>query len=279
VTIFRVTALVFLFAFVQAHAANLAIANWKLQDYEDGSLVSKNQVFEAGQTVHLSFQISGFKNVEDHIHLSYEIGTTDPSNRPLTPVKTGEIDTDLAPEDKRWLPKVRYQVQIPPLPEPGTYKIQVRVTDQVAGGATAVASADFAVGGKSVEAGSQLAIRNFRFLRAENDVNSLPVSPTVKPGDMLWARFDIAGFRHGEKNRLDVSYGVAMRDQRGKVLFAEPTAAGDKDESFYPKMVVPGVISVHLERTIKPGDYEIVITATDAIGGQKTEATFPFLIR
>jgi hypothetical protein len=72
---------------------------------------------------------------------------------------------------------------------------------------------------------------------------------------------------------------VALRDDKEKVLFAEPHAASEKDESFYPKMVVPGVMSLHLDPTIRPGPYFVVITAADAIGAQKTEASFPFIVR
>src|SRR4051794_14381102 len=94
--------------------ADLAAVNIQLHDYEDGPAVPSGQPFRASETVYLSFQISGFGTTEDdHIQLGYEISASDLAKRPLGPVKTGKIETQLAPEDKKrghqWMPKVRYQ--------------------------------------------------------------------------------------------------------------------------------------------------------------------------
>ncbi|HUS07911.1 MAG TPA: hypothetical protein VMZ52_16530 [Bryobacteraceae bacterium] len=259
--------------------AVLAVSNWTLQDYEDGPPVAKNHVFHAGKTVYVSFQIAGYgKTEEDRIYLTYQIRALSPSQELVAPPTTGEIQADLAPEDKRWLPKVRYQVQIPPIPEPGAYRIELQVNDKISG--TKVLHTDeFKVVGRPLTRLDSLAILNFRFLRSENASDPLPQPPAVHRGDTIWARFDIAGFKLGPKNRYDVRYGVALRNEEGKVLFSDPAAAGEKDESFYPKIYIPGVISLRLDRTLRPGKYVVVISAADAIGEQNAESEFPFTIK
>src|SRR5690242_1717650 len=86
-------------------------------DYEDGPPLPAGRDFANGSTVYLSFQIAGFKvhetDEENRIKLSYKIEALDSANRPLADPKAGKIDTDLAPEDKKWTPKVRYSVQVP----------------------------------------------------------------------------------------------------------------------------------------------------------------------
>ncbi len=56
---------------------------------------------------------------------------------------------------------------------------------------------------------------------------------------MLWARFDITGFKYGEKNRYSVEYGLAILRETGEQVFAQPAAADDSHESFYPQHYVP----------------------------------------
>src|SRR4051794_33416889 len=130
-----------LFAFALAApllGEGLAAVNVQLHEFEDGPPVPSGQAFRPSETVFLSFQISGFQATEDdHIQLSYEIATTDPAQKSVGPVKSGKIEAELAPEDKKkgkqWLPKVRYQIQLPMTPAPGAYKIQIHLDDKING--------------------------------------------------------------------------------------------------------------------------------------------------
>ena len=94
----------------------------------------------------------------------------------------------------------------------------------------------------------------------------------------MWARFEITGYKLAEKNRLDVEYGVSVLRPSGEVLYSEPNAASEKDESFYPKRYVQGMLSLKLDPDIALGDYTIVLAVRDQIGGQQYETRHPFLI-
>ena len=51
-------------------------------------------------------------------------------------------------------------------------------------------------------------------------------------------KFDITGFKYGEKNRIDVSYTTSFLSPVGKVLWTQPEPAVEQSESFYPKRFV-----------------------------------------
>jgi hypothetical protein len=94
----------------------------------------------------------------------------------------------------------------------------------------------------------------------------------------MWARFDIIGFKYGDGNAVDVSYGVTLLAPGGKVLWSQPDAAFDKSQSFYPKRYVPGAMSLNLQPNIRPGEYTMVVTARDQIGNQTCESREVFRI-
>ncbi len=263
-------------------SAELTIVNARLHDFEDGPPVASTDSFRAGKTIFLSFQIGGFQATEDdHIQLSYEIATTDPAQKPLGPVKTGKVEAELAPEDKKkgaqWMPKIRYQIQIPATPAPGAYEIQIHVNDQISG-ARLVKDVPFVVRPSGIESSGTLTIRNFRFLRSESEKDRLPESGAYRPGDAVWAHFDITGYKFGPNNRYDVKYGISLRDATGKALFSNPDAAEDTNESFYPRTYVPGEFSLNLDKNIRPGEYTLLISLSDPVGQQSFESSHVFRV-
>ena len=82
-----------------------------------------------------------------------------------------------------------------------------------------------------------------------------------------------------ENNRYRMSYGVALRNKAGRVVFAEQQAVSESRESFYPRTHVPGLISVRLEPTIRAGDYELEIAAVDEIANRRMQTTFPLRVQ
>ncbi len=263
-------------------AAELSAVNVQLHDYEDSPPVPASQAFRASETVYLSFQISGFQPTEDdHIQLSYEIVATDPAKRPLGPPKSGKIEAELAPEDKKkgklWMPKIRYQIQLPVTPAPGAYGFQLQLTDKINGAKYSV-DIPFQVIAAAIAPADALTLRNFRFLRSESEKDRLPESGAFRPGDSVWARFDITGYKFGPGNRYEVKYGLALRDAAGKPLFSNPEAAQDKSESFYPRTFIPGAFSINLDKDIKPGDYTLVVFLSDPLGNQAVESAYVFRV-
>lgn len=261
--------------------APLAIIKPVISDMEDGPSVAPSFAFVPGQFLFLSFHIGGFKASEEQkIHLSYRTDVFDPKGVRLIETMADKVDTTLAPEDKNWKPIVRQQFLIPPIAPSGSYKITVQVRDDLANGATVTQEIPFEVRGREVAPSDTLAIRNFHFYRGEEDRDPLSIA-AYRPGDTLWARFDIVGYKFGPGNGVDVDYVVSVLASSGKVLFKQDKPdenAIERSSSFYPKAYVPGSMNLSLQSNIRPGQYTVVLSARDHVGNQSCEAKADFTI-
>jgi hypothetical protein len=99
-----------------------------------------------------------------------------------------------------------------------------------------------------------------------------------KPGTTLWARFDMAGYKFEANHKFSVDYGLAVLNADGKELFAQPEAAAESKESFYPQLRVPGALSLKLDPNVPPATYTLVVTVHDKIGGQVAEQRETFRV-
>jgi hypothetical protein len=255
----------------------IAIVNPRVSQYEDGPALPPGYAFVPGESVFVSFQIAGYQKSEQaKILVEYRLKVTDPEGVPVIEPKQNKVAAELSPEDKDWLPKVREQVIVPPTADSGTFHVAAWVKDM--NGAEAIKDIEFPVRGHHVEAVKVLTLQSFRFLRSENDTASLPETPSYRPGDMVWAKFDITGYKFGAKNRYAVKYGLAVHDADDKELYAVPEAASDSDETYYPKKFVPGMLSFGLPPDIRPGLYTVVLRVEDTGGTQKAEGRFKFRV-
>lgn len=260
-----------------AAPAQLAVVNPTLYEYEGGPVAPANMTYNAGGTVFFKFEVRGFKaNADRKIDLAYRIEAVDPLGTPLTEPVTGAIKTELAPEDKDWLPSVRQSVPVPPLTVPGTFRILFSVKDDIAG-TEAKGELPFRVRTREVPQSASLTVADFRFFRDESGREPL-VTPLYRGGDSLWARFDIVGYKCGEKNQIKVQYGIAVLGPSGNTMYSEPNAATEDSASFYPKRYLPGSLSLSLKPKTTPGEYTIVVTVRDEVGGQTFEGKYPFRI-
>jgi hypothetical protein len=262
----------------QAPAKPPEVVNVTVQQYEDGPSVPAGNRFIPGETVFISFQIRGYSvSPAGKVLLTYRIEAVDQDGVPVVEPESGRVETELTSQDKDWLPKVRHSVLIPPHALPGEFRITALVRD----GRTmldAKAEAVFNVQGRAVDTSGPFAVRNVRFFRSEEDQTPMAV-PAYRPGDAFWARFDITGFKSGEKNRIEVLYGISIVSPSGKVLFSESEAALEEDSSlFYPRRYVPGVFSLTVQPRTTPGEYTLVITALDQVGEQTCETRGTFRI-
>src|SRR5262249_9431021 len=151
----------------------------------------------------------------------------------------------------------RQSVLVPPLAESGVYKMRFSAKDELSG-ATASAEATFEVKGHVVERSDTLIVRNFRFYRMEDESAPPLTVASYRPGDPVWARFDITGYKMGPGNQREVAYTVTVMGAGGRVLLAPREPEVDKGASFYPMKYVPCVISLNLQPTIRPDEYTIV---------------------
>lgn len=258
-------------------ATPLTIVKATISDRDGGAALPATFAHDPGETMFFSFAVDGYAaSSGDRVHLSYKIDVFDPHGVPIVAQSAAEIEDTLAPEDKNWKPVVREEIVIPPLSDSGTYKIVIALSDVVAK-STASKEISFEVHGRHVEPSDTLAIRNIRFYRGEDDRQPLQ-KPAYRPGDAVWARFDIIGFKYGDGNAIDVSYDVAVLAPSGKTLYSQLQADADRSSSFYPKRYVPAVMSLATKPDTRPGQYVVVLTAHDGIGKQTHEARQSFTI-
>jgi hypothetical protein len=248
-----------------------------VSDRDGGAAVPSSSVHAPGETMFFSFQVDGYAaSSTDRVHLSYKIDAFDAHGVRLMEPAAAEIEETLAPEDKNWKPTVRQEILIPPLADSGTYKIAISVTDLIAN-ATATKEVPFEVRGRRVDPSDTLVIRNIRFYRGEDDREALSKA-AYRPGDQVWARFDIIGYKYGDGNAIDVSYDVSVLSPSGKVLYTQAPAGADRSQAFYPKRYVPAVFSLATKRDTRPGEYAVSVTAHDGVGSQTFEGRQGFTI-
>jgi hypothetical protein len=231
----------------------------------------------AGETIWVQCRVSGYSKSENQqVWLKYSVQAFDPKGVPLDEVFQNERKTEVSAQDKEWQPKIATSIPIPPLGGPGTYKILFKVEDVVAK-TNAELPVPFKVRAREVEPSDTLVVRNFRFYRDE-DGNQPADKPVFKPGDGVFARFDLIGYKFGPKNKIDVSYITTVIAPGGKVLWTQPEPAVERSDAFYPQRYVPAAMGINLQKNIRPGEYAIGVQAKDAGGGQTCEATFTFTI-
>lgn len=257
-------------------AATLEITTPVLSQFEGGPPIPGKAEYLAGETVFFTCLLDGFKkNEKESIDLEWKAAVVDEKGVPLVKSESGKIDAELAPEDKVWKPKIRLQFETPnsALCESCVLKLEVK---DLLSGVTASRSVPFAIRGRAVEPSPTLVVRNFRFLRSEDDANPL-AAPVYRAGDELWARFEITGFPYGPGNRVHVEYGLSVFRPSGKLLYQEANAATHDEATFYPRRYVNGILNLRLQG-LPPGEYPILLEVRDGIGNQKFELRQPFRV-
>lgn len=230
-----------------------------------------------GEVLFFSCRVSGYtKSADEKVQIAYSVQAFDAKGVPLTELFKNEIATDVGPQDKEWMPKIATEVQVPPLVSSGAYKIVIKVDDVIAK-TSAELTAAFQVRGKTVEPSDVVTVRNFKFYRSEDETEPAE-KPFYKPGDGVFAHFDITGYGFGEKNKIDVSYVTSVITSADKVLWTQPEAAVERSESFYPKRYVPAAMGINLQKNIRPGEYVIAVQVKDGIGGKEYEGKFNFTV-
>ena len=253
--------------------SKLSIEHPMLHQSEDGPPVPGSFQFAPGDLVFFSCQLGGYKKVEkdnkEVISLTYSMEVRDQRGVLLAPADDGKIVTEVSAEDKNWMPKVRFSFSIPSFVDSGEYQILTKAKDEMSGG-EAQAPTKFTVLGRNVPPSDTLVVRNYRFLRGEEDQNPLAVA-AYRPGDTVWARFEMTGYKLGEKNQFDIEYGLTVLRPNGQVTYSQPHAAEEKTQTFYPQRYNPGVLSLNLPKDLQLGEYTIVLTVRDNLGAQTYE--------
>ncbi len=255
--------------FCRAADPTLAIVDAGVQQSEDAPRVTSGFRFLPGDYLYFEFGIAGFSVKSEHrnevrkISLSYELGLEDAKGVPLAPFSSGAIQAELNPEDKHWTPKRRASFLIPSFVAAGDFHVHVTVKDLVANSET---SEDFPfhIGGIGIQAANAITLEGFRFLRGENDGEPLAIA-AYNPGDTVYVRFEMLGFKTGSRNEYHLSYGITVLGPDGKPFVEQPKAAELADSSFYPAQYLPGDLTVTTAANSSRGGYVLMITVHDLI--------------
>jgi hypothetical protein len=259
-------------------AAGLQLVQPSVTDIDGGTPNPATFDYRPGQVVYFTCRISGYtEDKTRQVRLAYTVQAFDARGVAVAELAKNTLNAEVTPQDKEWLPKMEAGIALPSLLFSGEYKIIAKVEDLVA-----KTSAELDVplkirGGDDVQPSESLAVRAFRFLRNEEDTHPAERA-AYRPGDHLWAKFAIAGFRYGPGNKVDVSYVTSVLGPDGKTLWTQPQPAGEQEDSFYPKPYIQAVMGIEIQSKIKPGQYELVVQAKDAVGSQTCEIKQPFTI-
>lgn len=272
-------------AFPQVSKRSLAIINAGVQAEPEAPFVPPSYRFLPGDYVYFTFEITGFYVAQKQdayadtmrrISLSYSVAPEDAAGRPLVSAVTGEIAESLHPEDKNWTPKRRASFLLPSFLASGGYRVHVSVEDALGKAQTSL-NVPFSVGGTEIKPSPEISVQNFRFFRNASDNKPLSV-PAYSPGDQIFARFDIAGYKLGPKNTYDVAYGLTVFGPDGKPFVEQPNAAEMKSGGFYPAQFVPAALSLTTKRQNARGAYVVVLQARDLIGHKSCEVKQAFTL-
>ncbi len=261
---------------------SLAIVNGGIEQTEDAPFASPDYEFLPGDYLYFTFEIAGYatrstdRDETRKMSLAYSVVPEDAAGTPLTPESSGNIQADLTAEDKHWTPKRRASFLIPSFVAAGEHRIHLHVRDLI-GNSEISQDFPFRIGGVAVQPANSITIQNFHFFRRENDRDPLEVA-AYSPGDTVFARFDMTGFKTAAQNEYHVSYGLIVLGPDGKPFINKSSAAELQSNSFYPARYVPGVIDLKTSPQMAHGEYVIVLTAHDALGNTSSDIKRAFSI-
>jgi hypothetical protein len=210
------------------------------------------------------------------LNLSWECQAFDAEGRAFAPLQKGDVKVDLAPEDKKWKPRVRVELALPQGLAAGTGEIRISAVDHVGGGKASL-QVPFRTRGLNLAGVDKLQPLRFRFLRAEDSNEGLTV-PSYAQGDMVWGRFEIAGYKLAEGNTFGIRYGLEVFRANGESLFKQEEAANETGKSFYPRRYVTGTLNLQLTKDLALGEYSILLRIRDDVGNQQSETRHSFRV-
>ncbi len=252
-------------------AKALAVVNPTFHQIEDGPPVSANSFFVPGETIFFRCEVRGYTpSATRQVTFTYVVEPVDEAGVPLVEPKAGKVDSTLSEEDKNWNPVIRHSFVMPAFAATGKYFVRVALEDENSR-TQAKIEVPFPVRGRALKPSAGLSIQNFAFYRGENDTQPLRL-PVYRPGDTLWARFDLTGFKLAAKNEIDLTWGISIADSAGRVLYrqAEPTV--EKSSSFYPKSYVSCMLNLNIQPDTKPQTFVLTVRASDEVAKQTQES-------
>lgn len=264
------------FCILAQPAPTLKVVDAVSAEFEDGPPLGSLRLVP-GEVVYFSFITEGFtKSATGRVEITGHVQIFDPYGVPIAPKDEIPLLTNLSEEDKNWKPKLRDAVSIPPIAPPGSYKVKFDATDEQSH-QSASGEATFDVEAKYVAPSPTLVVRELNFYRDQEDTTAL-ITPSYRAGDIVWVKFYITGYKHGEQNSIDASYDVELLDPDGVSIMKKEDAAMEKSTAYYPQPYIPGIFNLSLKLTMAHKVYTLVVTAHDNIGNQTATAKSTFQV-
>ncbi|HEY1950633.1 MAG TPA: hypothetical protein VGG97_26705 [Bryobacteraceae bacterium] len=264
----------------RAAESPLAILDAGVERSEDAPFAAGDYRFYPGDYLYFRFQIGGFAIHSDEakqirsISLAYEVTPLDAAGIPLAAPASDTIKAELNPEDKNWTPKRRVSFLLPSFMAAGEFHLRVTVKDLIANTET-THDYPFGVAGTEIVPSSTLTVENFRYFRKEDDRQSIEL-PAYRPGDTVYARFDMVGHQFSPDHKYHLAYGLTVNKPDGKVFVQEPNAAQLTSDSFYPAQFVPGDIAITTSHDSPKGVYVVLLNVKDLIANRTYQAKSTF---
>ena len=259
-------------------AEPLGVVQAVIAQMEGGEALPADFQHAPGETLFFTCRIAGFtKSAKEQIHLKYSVQAFDPKGVALSEIYQNEMEEEVGPQDKDWLPKIETQVDLPAILRGGAYKVLVKVEDVLAKGSAELA-VPFQVRAKDVPASATLTVHNFQWFHTDEEEKPM-ARPVYHPGDNMWMKFDMVGYKYGAENKVDVSYVASLVLASGKAIWTQPEPAVEQSASFYPKPYVTGGFGISLQKNFQPGTYTMSVAVKDAVGKQTYEGKFSFTVQ
>src|SRR5471032_758916 len=221
-------------------AAGLEIVRPIIAQSDGGTPVPASFEHAAGETLFFSCRVAGFtKSADQKIDVSYSVQAFDPKGVALTELYQNEIVTEVAPQDKEWLPKIQTEVQIPPLVASGTYKLVVKAEDVLAK-TTAELAVPVQVRGRQLEPSATLVVRNFRFYRGGGYPARGPGRVPGRRRGVGQVRYHRIPLRREEPHRRELRRVRDLTRRQGVVDAAG--AGGGTERIVLPETVRGGIV-------------------------------------
>jgi hypothetical protein len=260
----------------QQQPVPLKLSNSVPAQFEDGPPLGALRIVP-GEIVYFSFVVENYKRSDvGKVQLTGHVQIFDPRGTPVSPAEEIPLVTTLSEEDTNWKARLRTQIALPPLALPGKYTVKFDATDEL-GRRSASGESSFQVDAKNVPSSTELVIRDLNFYRAQDDEAPLRTA-SYRPGDMVWVKFYITGYKYGEMNAIDTSYDVDLLAADGKSVMHQEDAAMEKSMAYYPQPYIPAAFNLTLKSTMAHSLYTLVITARDAMGNQTVTAKADFQV-
>ncbi len=252
----------FAVAMVAAEPEGLRFEDPVFRQFEDGPPFQ--QAYRPGEQVFFDLRVAGYGRTEGEnpaLKLTWTFRGMDADSYLLEPATSGKLESALAAQDTDYRPRVHGGLTVPTFALDGQYRIDLKVTDEVAA-KSVEGSFVFRVRGKQLPKAAQLEAANWRFLRQEDDANALSL-PVYRPGSEVWLRFELQGYRLSPNNGFSVSYGVTVTGPDGKQFLKQDPAATESQHPFYPQRYVPATFVIQLPAKAFAGEYHVAIVAHD----------------